>query len=72
MESILCTPTYTTLERALLPYWTASVRYQLLTFSHLSPPSYRQRSQTYVDRLTYNACHEPSVTDASNPNKQLY
>jgi len=21
----------------------------------------------YVDRLTYNACHGPSVTDASNP-----
>jgi len=25
-----------------------------------------------VKRLTYNACHEPSVTDVSNPKKQLY
>ena len=53
----------------------ASVRYQLLTFSHLnpSPPTYHQRSRIHVDRLAYNnACHEPSVTDASNPKKQLY
>jgi len=38
---------HTTLVRNWLPYWTASVRYQLLTFSHLnlSPSSYRQLSQ---------------------------
>jgi len=28
-------------------------------------------TQLYLDRLTYNACHELSVTDASNPNKLL-
>jgi len=55
-------------------HWTASVRCPLLTFSHLnlSPPTYHQRSWTYFDRFTYNACHEPSVTDASNPEKQLH
>jgi len=55
-------------------HWIASVCCPLLTFSHLnlSPPTYLQRSWIYVDRLTYNACHEPSVTDASNPKKQLY
>jgi len=68
-QSLLCTPTYTTLVRDRLPYWIASVRYQLLTFSHLnpSPPTYHQRSRIYADRLTYNGCHGPSVTDASNP-----
>ena len=73
-QSLLCTPTYTTLVRDWLPYWTASVRYQL-TFSHLnlSPPTYHhQRSRIHVDRLTYNARHESSVNDASNPKKQLY
>ena len=55
-------------------HWTASFRYPLLTSSHLnlSPPPYRQRSRIYADGLTYNACHEPSVTDFSNPKKQLY
>ena len=55
-------------------HWIANVFCPLLTFSHLnlSPPTYHQRSWLYVDRLTYNACHEPSVTDASNPKKQLY
>jgi len=55
-------------------HWTASVRCPLLTFSHLnlSPPTYHQRSWIYVDRLTYNVCHEPSVTDAGNPKKQLH
>ena len=68
-QSLLCTPAYTTLVRDWLPYWTASVRYQLLTFSHLnpSPPAYHQRSRIHADILTYNACHEPPVTDASNP-----
>ena len=68
-QSLLCTPTYTTLARDWLPYWTASVRYQRLTFSHLnlSPSTYHQRSRIHVDRLIYNACHGPSVTDASNP-----
>jgi len=52
----------------------SSVHCPLLTFSHLnlSPPTYHQRSWIYVDRLTYNTCHEPSVTDASNRKKQLY
>ena len=36
---------------------------------NLSPPTYHQWSRIYVDRLTHNACHEPSVIDASNPKK---
>jgi len=42
-------------------------------FSHLklSPPTHHQWSWIHVGRLTYNACYEPSVTDASNPKKQL-
>jgi len=73
-QSLFCTATYTTLVHDWLPYWTTSIGYQLLKFSHLnlSPPSCRQWSQIYADRLTYNAYHEPSVTDASNPKKQLY
>jgi len=40
-QSLLCTPTYTTLVRDCLPYWTASVRYQLPTVSPFkSLPSY--------------------------------
>ena len=31
-----------------------------------------QQNIKKVDRLTYNTCHELSVTDASNPKKQLY
>jgi len=68
-QSLLCTPTYTTLRTRLNSHWIASVRCPLLTFSHLnlSPPTFHQRSWIYVDRLTYNGFHEPSVTDASNP-----
>ena len=53
-QSLLCTPAYTTLVRDWLPYWAASVRYQLLTFSHLNlpPPTYHQRS-----------CPEYTLTD---------
>ena len=40
-QSLLCTPTYTTLVRDWLPYSTASFRYQLPTVSPFkSLPSY--------------------------------
>jgi hypothetical protein len=59
------------LVRGCFPYWTASVRYLLLMFSHLNLSPYNppppplpiaNGSRTYVDR--------PSVTGASEPNKQ--
>ena len=55
-QSLLCTPTYTTLVRDRLPYWTASVRYQLLTFSHLnpSPPTYHQSLPSYLSPKVLN------------------
>ena len=56
--------------RDRLPYWTAGVRYPLLTYSHLNLPPVQPLLPIangfwmYVDR--------PFVTGASKPNKQLY
>ena len=32
----------------------------------------KKKNNSGAKGLTYNECHEPSVTDASNPKKQLY
>ena len=73
-QSLLCTPTYTTLvsdcfRTGLLVSVISSQPFPRL---NLSLPTYHQRFWIYVDRLTYNACYERSVTDASNPKKQIY
>ena len=67
-----CTPSLTPLVRDWLPYWTASVRYQLQTFSPFkSLPSYVSSAvvhiRWHIKSKTYG--YEPSVTDASNPKK---
>ena len=60
-QSLLCTPTYTTLVRDWLPHWTASVRYQLPTVlvfkslpSYLSPTVLNIYWQINLQRMAMN------------------
>jgi hypothetical protein len=63
----------------LLSHWTACVRYLLLTVSSfislsVQNPSYRTTSDSwiYVDTSDITFGCEPPVTDASEPNKQIF
>jgi hypothetical protein len=70
--------THTAVTR-LASYWTARLRYLLLTvfsFKSLSvhtPPTYHQRFLNVCWAFKLITCgYEPPVTDASKPNKQIY
>jgi hypothetical protein len=64
--------------KRLLSHWTASVSYLLLTFPRLNLSLYNPLyvsplvpEYTLID-LTFTHDHEPSINDASKPNKQIY